>query len=89
MKERIAQIQKTLPEGVVIEPFIDRSELVGRAMGTVEKNLLEGGQTRQTGGGGGKRSFGGWHLPGQGDHPEQDVSRSRLFSHAGRRPVRA
>jgi len=43
VKERIAQIQKTLPEGVVIEPFIDRSELVGRAMGTVEKNLLEGG----------------------------------------------
>lgn len=43
VKERMAQIQKTLPEGVVIEPFIDRSELVGRAIGTVEKNLLEGG----------------------------------------------
>jgi cobalt-zinc-cadmium resistance protein CzcA len=43
VKERMAQIQKTLPEGVVIEPFIDRSELVARAIGTVEKNLLEGG----------------------------------------------
>lgn len=43
VKERMAQIQKTLPEGVVIEPFIDRSELVGRAIGTVEKNLIEGG----------------------------------------------
>ncbi|AWA28978.1 CusA/CzcA family heavy metal efflux RND transporter [Flavobacterium magnum] len=43
VRERMAQIQKTLPEGVVIEPFIDRSELVGRAIGTVEKNLLEGG----------------------------------------------
>lgn len=43
VKERMEQIQKTLPEGVVIEPFIDRSELVGRAIGTVEKNLLEGG----------------------------------------------
>lgn len=43
VKERIAQIQKSLPEGVIIEPFIDRSELVGRAIGTVEKNFLEGG----------------------------------------------
>lgn len=43
VKERMALIQKTLPEGVVIEPFIDRSELVGRAIGTVEKNLIEGG----------------------------------------------
>ena len=43
VKERMEQIQKSLPEGVVIEPFIDRTELVGRAMGTVEKNLLEGG----------------------------------------------
>ena len=43
VKERMAQIQKTLPEGVLIEPFIDRSELVGRAIGTVEKNLIEGG----------------------------------------------
>ncbi|HLF62209.1 MAG TPA: CusA/CzcA family heavy metal efflux RND transporter [Saprospiraceae bacterium] len=43
VKERIVVIQKSLPEGVVIEPFIDRTELVGRTIGTVEKNLLEGG----------------------------------------------
>lgn len=42
VKERMEQIQKTLPEGVIIEAFLDRSELVGRAIGTVEKNLIEG-----------------------------------------------
>ena len=42
VKERIDQIQKTLPEGVIIEPFLDRSKMVGNAIGTVEKNLLEG-----------------------------------------------
>jgi cobalt-zinc-cadmium resistance protein CzcA len=42
VKERMAQIEKTLPEGVTIEAFLDRSELVGRAIGTVEKNLIEG-----------------------------------------------
>ncbi|RYE22415.1 MAG: CusA/CzcA family heavy metal efflux RND transporter [Sphingobacteriales bacterium] len=42
VKERIAQIQKTLPEGVLIEPFLDRTKMVNNAIGTVEKNLLEG-----------------------------------------------
>ena len=42
VKERVAQIQKTLPEGAVIEPFLDRSKMVSNAIGTVEKNLLEG-----------------------------------------------
>lgn len=42
VKERIAQIQKSLPEGVVIEPYIDRTELVGRSISTVQKNLIEG-----------------------------------------------
>ncbi|WP_121355974.1 CusA/CzcA family heavy metal efflux RND transporter [Flavisolibacter nicotianae] len=42
VKERMVQIQKSLPEGMVIEPFIDRTELVGRAIGTVEHNLIEG-----------------------------------------------
>jgi cobalt-zinc-cadmium resistance protein CzcA len=42
VKTRVAQIEKTLPEGVVIEPFLDRSRLVDRAIGTVQKNLLEG-----------------------------------------------
>lgn len=42
VKERIAQIQKSMPEGVVIEPFLDRTKMVNNAIGTVEKNLLEG-----------------------------------------------
>lgn len=42
VKERIAQIQKTLPEGVEIEPFLDRTKMVNNAIHTVEKNLLEG-----------------------------------------------
>ena len=43
VKERIAQIQKSLPEGVVIEPFIDRTQLVDRVTGTITRNLIEGG----------------------------------------------
>lgn len=43
VKERIAQIQKSLPEGVVIEPFIDRTDLVNRVEGTIAHNLIEGG----------------------------------------------
>ena len=42
VKERIAQIQKTLPKGVIIEPFLDRTKMVNNAIGTVEKNLIEG-----------------------------------------------
>lgn len=42
IKTRIEQIQKTLPEGVVIEAFLDRTKMVNNAIGTVEKNLLEG-----------------------------------------------
>lgn len=42
VKDRMAEIQKTLPEGVEVEVFLDRSALVGRAIGTVEKNLIEG-----------------------------------------------
>ncbi|MFC6267919.1 efflux RND transporter permease subunit [Frigoriflavimonas asaccharolytica] len=42
VKERIAEIQKTLPEGVKIEPFLDRTKMVNNAIGTVSKNLLEG-----------------------------------------------
>ncbi|MFA7275166.1 MAG: CusA/CzcA family heavy metal efflux RND transporter [Crocinitomicaceae bacterium] len=42
IKERIEQIKKTLPEGVTIEPFLDRSKLVDSAIGTVTKNLIEG-----------------------------------------------
>jgi len=42
VKDKIAQIQKSLPEGVVVEPFLDRSALVSRAIGTVKTNLIEG-----------------------------------------------
>ncbi|KIO76392.1 acriflavine resistance protein B [Pedobacter lusitanus] len=42
VKEKIARINKTLPNGIVIEPFLDRSALVDRAIGTVAKNLIEG-----------------------------------------------
>lgn len=42
VKERVVQIQKTLPEGVVIEPFLDRTKMVNNAIGTVGQNLLEG-----------------------------------------------
>lgn len=42
VKQRIAQIEKTLPEGIVIEPFLDRTKLVNNAISTVSKNLIEG-----------------------------------------------
>lgn len=42
VKKRMLQVQKSLPKGVIIEPFLDRSDLIGRAIHTVTKNLLEG-----------------------------------------------
>lgn len=42
VKERIEQIRKTLPEGVEIEAFLDRTKMVSNAISTVETNLLEG-----------------------------------------------
>lgn len=42
VKERIEQIKKTLPEGVELIPFYDRTELVNRTIKTVVKNLIEG-----------------------------------------------
>lgn len=42
VKERIEEIKKSLPEGVMLETFYDRTKMVNRAIGTVEKNLLEG-----------------------------------------------
>lgn len=42
VKQRMEQIKKNLPEGVTVEAFLDRSSLVSRAVGTVEKNLIEG-----------------------------------------------
>ena len=42
INDKLPVIQKSLPEDVVIEPFLDRTDLVGRAISTVEKNLIEG-----------------------------------------------
>ena len=42
VQKRIDEIQKSLPEGVYIEPFLSRSELIGRTTSTVQKNLIEG-----------------------------------------------
>lgn len=42
IKAKIPTIQKSLPNDVVIEPFLDRTNLVDRAISTVEKNLVEG-----------------------------------------------
>ncbi len=39
---RIKSIQKSLPAEITIEPYLDRSDLVGRAIGTVSRNLVEG-----------------------------------------------
>ncbi len=42
LKAGIAEVQKTLPPGIRIEPFYDRSGLVQRAIHTVAHNLVEG-----------------------------------------------
>ncbi len=42
VKERIETIQQTLPEGVVIEPFLDRTKMVNNTISTVKTNLMEG-----------------------------------------------
>lgn len=42
IKRKIEDIRKSLPEGVTIEPFLDRTKLVDKAIGTVTTNLLEG-----------------------------------------------
>jgi heavy metal efflux system protein len=42
VETRIGSIQKSLPAQVRIEPFLNRSDLVGRAIGTVSRNLIEG-----------------------------------------------
>jgi len=42
IKQRIEEIKKTLPEGIIIEPFIDRTKMVNNAISTVTQNLIEG-----------------------------------------------
>jgi cobalt-zinc-cadmium resistance protein CzcA len=43
VKVQMEIIGKTLPQGIHIVPYLDRSVLIGRAINTVEKNLIEGG----------------------------------------------
>ncbi|NEM98470.1 CusA/CzcA family heavy metal efflux RND transporter [Pontibacter burrus] len=43
VQQRVEKIQASLPEGLVIDAYLDRSELVDRAVNTVTKNLIEGG----------------------------------------------
>ena len=43
VKDKIAQLEPTLPEGVTIDPYYDRTDLVRRTIHTVAKNLTEGG----------------------------------------------
>ncbi|MEZ4775953.1 MAG: CusA/CzcA family heavy metal efflux RND transporter [Bacteroidia bacterium] len=42
VKERVAEVQKTLPEGIYINPFLERSELIGKTTFTVAENLILG-----------------------------------------------
>lgn len=42
VQERIAEVQESLPEGLEIKPFLNRSELIARTTRTVAQNLTEG-----------------------------------------------
>ncbi len=42
VKERMEEIEKSLPEGLYIDSYIDRSELIDRTTDTVKNNLIEG-----------------------------------------------
>jgi len=43
VKARVREIQATLPAGVTIEPYYDRTIFVSKVIATVRNNLLEGG----------------------------------------------
>lgn len=42
VKERMKTVQASLPSDVIIEPFLDRTNLINRAINTVKTNLIEG-----------------------------------------------
>ena len=42
VKQRIEQIRKTLPKGVSLDAYYDRTELIDRTIRTVARNLVEG-----------------------------------------------
>jgi len=43
VKARVVEIEKSLPKGITIKPFIDRAKLIEKTTSTVTSNLLEGG----------------------------------------------
>ena len=43
VKERMEKVERSLPEGVHIYPYLDRSKLIGKTIDTVTRNLIEGG----------------------------------------------
>lgn len=42
VKEKMEEIKKQLPKGIIVEPFLDRTKMVNNALSTVQTNLLEG-----------------------------------------------
>ena len=42
LEKRVEKVQKLLPEGITIEPYLNRSQLVNRNISTVVRNLIEG-----------------------------------------------
>lgn len=42
LEARVAKVQHMLPEGISVEPYLNRSELVNRNISTVVRNLIEG-----------------------------------------------
>ena len=42
LEKRVEKVQKMLPEGITIEPYLNRSQLVNRNISTVVRNLIEG-----------------------------------------------
>ncbi len=43
VRERVELVKKSLPEGVKLYPYLDRGDLVGSTISTVQHNLIEGG----------------------------------------------
>ena len=41
-KQRLSEVQKSLPDGITIKPFLDRTNLIDRTTGTIARNLIEG-----------------------------------------------
>ena len=73
LEKRVEKIQKLLPEGVSIEPYLNRSELVNRNISTVVHNLIEGALSYL------------WYLSSFGQHTCRTY---RSFSHSAGYAVR-